>query len=169
MSADVPYENGRLCGTPPRHIDGVTSTLDRLARSWLVVQQTRKALDQQELADDLVKNFKLAEDSLGRKLKSVLRDHPLWPWLSQFPGLGGAHTAIVIGRIGDPRRFPGQQCSAGLHYFPPVLREGSPCPVSYEKKDSETGELRTEIENSAACLGVMLAPRTTSGVRSLWH
>ena len=39
-------------------------------------------------------------------VKKLLHAHPLWPWLDQFPGLGGAQVAWIIARISDPHRFP---------------------------------------------------------------
>ena len=112
-------------------------------------------------------------------LTRTLRHHPVWPWLSQFPGLGGAHVALIIGRIGDPRRFPGQQCSEG-HYFPPIFSVGAACPVTDHRDGSDhrdgagadeagTDERLSERDTAAVCPGVMLPPRETTGVRSLWH
>jgi hypothetical protein len=166
-------------GPPARHIDSATAQLDRLARSWIDVQQTRKALAQRELDDSIVDAFAKAEDKIARALTRTLRSHDLWPWLSQFPGLGGAHTALVIGRIGDPRRYPGQRCSEG-HYLPPVYTVGDPCPIVGDRREIEhevgdgaelagTDERRSESDGLRVCPGVMLEPRTTSGVRSLWH
>jgi hypothetical protein len=199
-------ESASFCGAaPPRHIDGITAELDMLARSWLDVQQTRKALAQRALPEAIVASFTKAETQLSRRLTTTLREHVLWPWLAQFPGLGGAHTALIIGRIGDPRRFPGQRCSAG-HYLPPLYEIGQACPVADNWIGSEvpggdgaagTGESELpygcvaelrhasgmansdvvagadegllESEKASVCPGIMLAPRTTTGVRSLWH
>jgi hypothetical protein len=165
-------------GAPPRHIDLTTAQLDRLARSWIDVQQTRKALAQRELDDDVIAAFLTAEQKLSRALTKTLRSHVLWPWLSQFPGLGGAHTALVIGRIGDPRRFPGQRCSEG-HYLPPLYAVGAPCPIAGPWPESDVlagdsddvgaDESSAESESRDVCPGVMLPPRETTGVRSLWH
>jgi len=168
-------------GAPPRHIDLETALLDRLARSWLGVQQHRKGMAQRELADDIVAEFKRGEDLLSRRLSQALRRHPLWPWLSQYRGLGGAHVALVIGLIGDPRRFPGQRCTEG-HYLPPLYAVGAPCPIAGPDRESDgTGGDGAEAAGAAAdrtgeseagpgcCPGVMLPPRTTSGTRSLWH
>lgn len=166
-------------GLPPRHIDLETAQLDRLARSWLDVQGTRKALAQRELDDRIVASFAKAEQQLSRALTKTLRGHALWPWLSQFPGLGGAHTALIIGRIGDPRRFPGQRCSEG-HYLPPLYAVGAPCPVAVAFPENEAragdgaSEARADERYSASdgpsvCPGFMVPPRETTGVRSLWH
>lgn len=164
---------------PPRHIDIETAMLDRLARSWIDVQQLRKSLVQRELDESIVDAFAAAEAKLSAKLTRTLRAHPLWPWLSQFPGLGGAHTALVIGRIGDPRRYPGQRCSEG-HYLPPLYAVGSACPIAVVAPESDiaTGDGSEFVgtdgdgfgsERRGVCPGVMLAPRTTTGARSLWH
>lgn len=182
-------------GPPPRHIDLQTALLDRYARSWLDLQQTRKAMAQRDMPDEIVAEFRRLEDRVSRLLQRTLRSHDLWPWLSQFPGLGGAHTALVIGRIGDPRRYPGQRCSEG-HYLPPLYAVGDPCPVvgNQRENDAQNGDGQSfavgrvaEIdaldgcESSGAddlahalgrglvCPGTMFEPRTTSGTRSLWH
>lgn len=166
-------------GAPPRHIDLTTAQLDRLARSWLDVQQTRKALAQRELPESVVKSFAKAEAQLSRELTKALRKHALWPWLSQFPGLGGAHTALIIGRIGDPRRYPGQRCLEG-HYLPPLYTVGASCPIVAREGDSDSfdgdgtevagaGGIMPGSEEVVGCPGTMLPPRLGSGVRSLWH
>jgi hypothetical protein len=153
--------------------------LDRLARTWLDLQGTRKALTQRELPDEIVEGFDKMEKRVSALLSKALRKHPLWPWLKQFPGLGGAHTALVIGRIGDPRRYPGQRCSEG-HYLPPLYEIGSPCPVAEREREIERGrgdgadlagaaDAISEVGDDRGCPGIMLEPRPHSGVRSLWH
>lgn len=170
-------------GAPARHIDLQTALLDRYARSWIDLQQTRKALAQRHLPEGIVAEFARLEQLVSGLLKRTLRQHPLWPWLSQLPGLGGAHTALVIGRIGDPRRFPGQRCSEG-HYLPPLYPVGSPCPVvagtaeidreggdgaDSGAQDSGADDDDLAFDGGPVCPGTMLPPRTTTGVRSLWH
>lgn len=169
MSAEMRSEIDAPSGAPARHIDQPTAELDRLARTWLDLQGTRKALAQRELPEAIVSEFGRLEEKVSRILSKTLRAHPLWPWLSQFPGLGGAHTALVIGRIGDPRRYPGQCCSEG-HYLPPLYEIGSPCPVVAKREtlDSKDGGMY-EREVWPDCLGIMLPPRPHTGVRSLWH
>lgn len=140
-----------------------------------------------------------AEQQLSGRLSRLLRQHPIWPWLSQFPGLGGAHTALVIGKIGDPRRFPGQRCSEG-HYLPPLYAAGTPCPIAgachglelcvgdgaetigaadtpggiehpggRSESHPGTAEHVRAIDEKAGCPGVMLPRRPGTGVRSVWH
>lgn len=101
----------------------------------------------------------------------------------------------ATGRIGDPRRFPGQRCSEG-HYLPPLYPVGSPCPVvglaieideedgdgadsgaetrhprgeSLGAQDSGADDPAAAFDLADVCPGTMLPPRTTTGVRSLWH
>ena len=179
MSAKKASESETRSGAPARHIDQPTAELDRLARTWLDLQGTRKALAQRELPDEIVEGFATMEARVSVLLKRALRKHPLWPWLQQFPGLGGAHTALVIGRIGDPRRYPGQRCSEG-HYLPPIYAVGSPCPVAEAEDESDdrrgdgadlagVDDHPAESEGAVSCPGIMLEPRPHSGVRSLWH
>lgn len=111
---------------------------------------TMPALEQ--AADDL----RSIRDSIGRKLKARLRDHVLWPWLEQHPGMGGVHVARMISMIGDPLRFPGRKCALGHHV--PEDWEGD-CPISKRTKD---GEL-------SFCGALVGGVRTGTGVRSLWH
>jgi hypothetical protein len=105
------------------------------------------------------------EEAIDRQIKKALMEHPLWSWLSQYPGLGGVQTARLIAIIDDPRRFPGQMCSGSMieergravrkvHYHPPIHEVGAPCP--------HEGADRT-------CDGMMLPPREGTGVRSVWH
>jgi hypothetical protein len=157
-AADGSSESEQTFGAPPRHIDQTTAELDRYARTWIDLQQTRKALAQRELPDEIVAEFDRLEKKVSALLTRTLRKHALWPWLRQYPGLGGAHTALIIGRIGDPRRFPGQRCTEG-HYLPPLYAEGAPCPIAASTRgidpafgdgaDSDErplAEVRSEIE-----------------------
>lgn len=123
-----------------------------LTATWEDIQKTRLAAAQRG-QDDLAAVLKTQEDRYGRLIRRELEKHPVWPWLSQFPGLGGVHTARLIGLIGDPRRFPGQRCDKG-HYSAPLYAVGSVCPV-------------TTIDGQ--CDGIMLPPRPHTGTRSLWH
>lgn len=194
--AEAPNEIEPCPGLPARHIDRTTAELDMYARTWIDLQQTRKALAQRDLPDEIVAEFTKLEGKVARILQRTLRRHDLWPWLSQYPGLGGAHTALVIGRIGDPRRYPGQRCSEG-HYLPPLYEVGAPCPVvgnscesaaragdghtngsaeSVHEFDVGIGgptagadDEKRESESHHVCPGVMLEPRITTGVRSIWH
>ena len=147
-------ESDVLPGAPSRYLDPQTQTLGYLAATWMDFQQLRKSMAQRELGDALIESAHKIEEQVGRELGKALRRHPLWPWLSQFPGLGGVHTARLIARIGDPRRFPGQQCGEG-HTLVPGYAIGTPCPL-----DDREGN---------GCPGDMLAPRTSTGTRSVWH
>ena len=216
MSIESVREIGDDPGAPARHVDLATATLDRLAADWRRLQKTRKQFAQYDFDPTckgcrdgivlpakahkpycLVAGFALNEARVSAHLTKALRAHPLWPWLEQFPGLGGGHTALVIGRIGDPRRFPGQRCSEG-HYLPPGYPVGSPCPITVASDESErrssdgaslpaaetsdesarvasgmvhpgTDESTAESVCSNVCSGVMLPPRPGTGTRSLWH
>lgn len=178
MTAEPRPEFEHKSGGPPRHIDSVTAQLDRDARAWADAKQTRVAMLQRGMPDIVVVAFAKAEQEIAKMLSRGLRSHVLWPWLSQYPGLGGAHVASVIGRIGDPRRFPGQLCSEG-HYLPPLYAAGASCPVAESLLEShdacgggaqEAGtDDKSARENRAVCPGVMLPPRTNRGVRSVWH
>lgn len=127
---------------------GGTQHLRALCESWEDIRKTRMAC-QQRGRDDLADDLRKMEEREGRKIKKELMALPIWEWLSQFPGLGGVHTARLISRIEDPRKFPGQRCTEG-HYFPPMGAMGQPCPVP-------------------GCGGTTLEPRPGTGVRSIWH
>jgi hypothetical protein len=126
--------------------------LGLLCSSWRDVQQTRLALQQRRMTGPAEAMLKV-EDSLGRAIGKELRKHPIWPWLEQFPGLRGVHTARLISIIGDPRRFPGYGCTEG-HAFAPDYSIGGPCPIVHK--------------DESPCPGTVFA-RPGSGVRSLWH
>ena len=124
---EVPSENDTAYGPPSRHIDPITERLSAYAKAFEDAQKVRKAshLRGDELAAEM---FKDAEDRLSRRLGSTLRKHELWPFLEPLKGLAGPLTARVISIIGDPRRFPGQQCEFG-HTLPAIYPAGTPCPV----------------------------------------
>lgn len=132
---------------------GPVSTLAMLCGSRMDVQQTRMALRQRQ-QEAMSADIQKVEEKLDRLIKKELMGHPVWPWLSQYPGLGGVQVARLISLIRDPRRFPGQKCSVG-HTLSPDHEAGAPCPW-------------VGIDD-AVCEGTMLPPRETTGVRSLWH
>lgn len=140
---------------PSRYIDEATRMLAMLAGGYEDAQRTRLAGMQRELPERLLKHAKTYEDAYSRELTKALRRHLIWPWLSQFKGLGGVHTARLIGMIGDPRRFPGQRCTEH-HTMVPDYAPGTPCPVM-------------DYHSEESCPGTMLEPRPHSGVRSVWH
>lgn len=127
-------------------------SLRLLTSTWEDIQKTRLAAEQRGQSD-LAAILKKQEERYGRMIRRELEKHPIWPWLSQFPGLGGVHTARLLGYIGEPRRFPGQRCDKG-HYSAPLYDVASVCPV---------------VTIDGPCDGVMLPPRPHTGTRSLWH
>jgi hypothetical protein len=138
--ADHPVEDVSGLGLPSRYIDPETELLGQLAATWQDFAQTRKAAAQRQMPEVVVDRFQTMETWLGEQLKKALRQHPLWPWLSQFPGLGGVHTARLIARIGDPRRFPGQQCDRG-HTFTPRDAVSPTSTMACPFVDMATGEV----------------------------
>lgn len=162
-SGESEWANGRAA-------DPATTLLRLWAMTWQDAKQQRLAAMQRHLPERYVKMCGSLEEAALRQLKKAWAQHPLWPWLSQFPGLGGAHTAIVISAIADPRKFPGQRCSVG-HYHAPGLEVGSPCPYVAERarevEDTDGDEDAGAVV--AGCPGVMLPPRLGTGVRSVWH
>ena len=165
--------------------DPITIMLAALGASFEDVQRTRKsqvlrsiaaekngqahvAAQGQAIAEALLK----VEQRVSRELKKALVKHPLYPWLSQYPGLAGPTTARLLGIIADPMRFPGRKCEAG-HYLPETYGE-EVCPVE-RIAECDTPSGRTGVEPSGESglpIGPCLAPvhnRRGSGVRSLWH
>lgn len=137
---------------------GAETGLRSLTASWEDIQKTRLASAQRG-RDDLADALKLLEDRESRKIKRELERHILWPWLKQYPGLGGVHTARVIALIGDPLRFPGRKCEAGhYHSAAEPVREGElavGCGI--------------ELADGTVCTAPVGQPRRGTGVRSLWH
>lgn len=156
MVAESPTESVTLRGpvTPPLDIDVATQYLGFVANAWKDIQQSRISAQQRGL-DDLAEALKKVEDKAARDVKKALMKHPTWGFLKDLPGLGGCYTAILISRIRDPRRFPGQRCSAGWHTLPAIYEVGTPCPM-------------TDTEGTF-CDGTMTDPRPGTGTRSIWH
>jgi len=127
-----------------------------LTAAWEDVQRTRLALDQRGIPSD---GMKAIEDRLGRKIRAELERQPVWPWLSEFPGLGGVHTARLIALIGDPHRFPGRQCDAGHHH--------SAADHHFEI-DVPSG-CGYELADGTVCAAPVGPVRRGTGTRSLWH
>ncbi len=157
-------------------VDVATHQLAGLAKSYQDIQQARVRLSNRSLygralgvLEESIAAMEREEHNLDRALQKALRDHPMYDWLHQFKGFGGPLTARLLAIIGDPRRFPGQQCSRageddsgnrlGAHYHAPIHDVGVPCTA--EEMDAEG--------NFVECGQPMLAPRTTTGVRSIWH
>ena len=152
-----------------RHeIDRVAGLLASLSWSWRDIQQARLAAEQRgltlvrvqhDMLLPLVAELRKVEDHYAEEVKRELRRQPIWPWLSQFPGLGGVHVARLVALIGDPHRFPGQPCTEG-HIAPARYSAGDPCPR--QSRPDADGVVK-------ACAGTMLEPRPHTGKRSLWH
>jgi hypothetical protein len=144
--------------SPSRYIDHDTELLGSLAAMWQDFQQMRLSAGQRGLTTEYTAAFAKVETMFARDLKKALRKHPLWPWLSEHPGTGGVHVARLIARIGNPHRFPGQQCDRG-HTFAPTHALSSTsrvaCPFFNKEKEQ--------------CPGRILPPRTATGVRALWR
>jgi hypothetical protein len=157
--ADTTVAGDTTPGLPSRYIDDETELLGQYAAVWQDFQQMRKSLMQRGMSEADVAVMQKAETHYANQLKKALRRHTLWPWLEQHPGTGGVHVARLIARIGDPRRFPGQQCSLG-HTFAPTLALRSSEVVACPFVDITTGEV---------CPGELLPPRTTSGTRAMWR
>lgn len=185
-------------GPPSRHVDPITEQLAMLAKAFEDAQRVRKASQNRgdELAAEL---FLEVERKLSGRLGRKLEKHVLWPWLEPLKGLAGPLTARVISYMGNPRRFPGQQCSMG-HTLPPLYPVGASCPVTADRVfeiedvnggDGSSSTTEEDHENEACggggfphtvddsdteidsdrvrCVGVMRHPRPGTGVRSFWH
>ena len=135
------------------------SALAGLSWSWRDIQQARLAAEQRHLTI-LAADLKALEARAAREVGKELRKQPVWPWLSQYPGLGGVHAARLVALIGDARRFPGQACTTAGHYAPAIYAVGDTCPrTSAPDRDGVVSK----------CEGTMLPPRPGTGTRSLWH
>lgn len=166
----------RTCAAPSRYIDETTRQLNRLAATFEDVQQSR--LRAENRGDSFSSDaLKVAESKISRALKKTLEAHVLYDWLPA--GLSGARTGRILAAIGDPRRFPGQQCSNG-HTLPPLYEAGTACPVEALERPAESegfsedspgsAEIQPEYEKlNVRCPGVMSEPRPHTGVASLWH
>lgn len=137
-------------------IDALAGSLRSLTAGWEDVQRTRLALDQRGIPSD---GMKLIEDRLGRQIRRALETHPIWPWLSQYPGLGGVHTARLIALIGDPHRFPGRQCEAGHHHSA----------VEVGREIERIAGCGYELTDGTVCAAPIGPVRRGTGTRALWH
>jgi hypothetical protein len=188
-----------MSGEPAIATDGRTALLDDLqllSVSFRQLQRTRVALmnrvhaasrTERPIPEVILGAFagmKTMEDQIARGLKRELRKHPLWPWLSEYPGLAGPLTARLIAIIADPWRFPGRVCARGHHLS--AAYTGELCPY-VEVEDGgeealeddiasaavldggETGEKHAETERRSACLAPIGPIRPGTGVASLWH
>lgn len=153
-----------------------------LTSSWRDVQQTRMAVVQRG-QEDFAALLQPIEDRLSERIKRELRAHPAWPWLAQYPGLGGVHAARLVALIGDPHRFPGAVCDAGHHHAARSgLAMGSnvslACGVSLADESicpAQVGPVRggTGTRHLWAYLGLAPVdghlPRRTRGQQATWN
>lgn len=144
-AAEVGVLDADLGGQPSRFVSPATEVLNIYAKGFEDLQQVRMA---SSLRGDtwLADRLKKEEDAASRRLGKALRDHELWPFLAPLKGLAGPRTGRVIAEIGDPRRFPGQPCTAG-HYLPAGYPVGAPCPIS---ADADMG---SEVEKTRGVSG----------------
>ena len=117
------WKQRRKLGTdeiiPTEYACEITSTLHILANALVGAQRARIAQANRG-ADILSPEFAAlvdvcrdAETVAEKLLTRALRRHPLWPWLKAYPGLGGVHTAQIIGRMRTPWRFPSPRALFG--------------------------------------------------------
>lgn len=133
--------------------------LASLCWTWRDIQQARLAAEQRGFKTTLANELLAVETRVGRQIAKEIRRRPIWSWLSQYPGLGGVHTARLVALIGDARRFPGQGCTGTKrHHVAPLYFVGDPCPVLIWRDGGQV-----------PCDGVMLEPRPHTGVASLYH
>jgi hypothetical protein len=141
---------------PTPGIEGWGGPLRNLTAAWEDVQRTRLALDQHGIPSE---GMRAIENRLGRQVRRELERQPVWPWLSQFPGLGGVHVARLVALIGDPHRFPGRVCEAGHHHSaagdPPAIEGRGGCGI--------------ELADGTVCAALVGPLRPGTGTRSLWH
>lgn len=170
-------------GTEPRDVDDASdgSRLGNLASSWQDIQQLRIRLWQRGFKNDIAKALLEEKKYIGRNGKETTKRvgleievgqwlvrelslQPIWPWLVEHHYPRGVYVARLVALIRDPRRFPGQPCSAPRrHYSPPLYAVGSPCPVLIREKNKDG----KKVENP--CGASLLAPRPHTGVASLHH
>lgn len=184
---------------PPRYIDSITEELGGLAKAFEDIQDSRKRADQRgqpELADDLKTIENRLSRQLGRTLRSHALwpfleplkgvSGPLTARLVsmiqdplRFPGqpCTAGHILRPILPAGTPcpvalaeppnepdgRGGEGDSSGTDVDEAEPVLRRVGAGP------SSPTGETSCASGKETACGGVLLPPRTTTGVSSLWH
>ena len=99
--------------------DPITFALYHQSYVFELMQKMRKAADQRKFAElpgfadehaewlqAAPKHLRWMENKASGELSKTLRQHILWPWLSQFPGLGGHHVARILAMIKNPNNFP---------------------------------------------------------------
>lgn len=135
------------------------SALRAAVESRMDIQRTRLGLIQRGQPEALTEPLRLIEERYDRLIRKELEAHPVWSWLSQYPGLGGFQVARLVAIIGDPHRFPGRVCEAGHHHSAAdhgYASEGAPgCGV--------------ELADESRCAAPVGPVRPGTGTRSLWH
>lgn len=149
VGADAPGETDPFRG----------SDLLRLTMSYEQVQRVRIALSNRGGIG--AEEMKAVEVEIADAIRRELRSHPIWPWLSQYKGLGGVHVARLTAIIGDPHRFPGRVCDAG-HYHPAR-------PEVHDEIASPAGPCGITLADETTCGEAVGPPRQGTGVRSLWR
>lgn len=165
--AENPAELDARGGLAPDFITpglaSLSATLEDLHRASVSAQLRAIASEKQNqgiaatTAGGIATELKRLESQVSYRLKKELTKHPLYPWLSQFPGLAGPTTARLLAVIADPHKFPGLICEAG-HYLPDTYG-GEECPIECRSDDDK---------QDGRCLAPV-HPRHGSGVRSLRH
>lgn len=159
MRVETRPEIERACGpTAPPYPDFATADLARSVRWWIRSDKMQRGMQAAHQPAARIEAMQKVWRAYERDVQKALKSHPLWPWLSDKPGLRGPYVAWIIARIRDPRRFPGQMCFAG-HYLPAIYEEGHPC----------TANVAALGKSPEPCGEVLSAPRPHTGVRSLWH
>lgn len=141
--------------------------LKLLANSYNDAVKFRRTLKQrfgEDACEDML--FQAADvvvEATQKLLMKEFKQHMMYDWMRDHPGLGGVLGAQLVAIIGDPRRFPGQCCNHAIpgqhaHYSPAIYEVGDLCPI----EAYVDGEL-------TRCSSTMLAPREGTGVRSLWR
>jgi hypothetical protein len=148
----APDEDGAVRPAAIEPHTGPALDLKALTAAWEDVQRTRLALLQRGMAVPS-ERMKAIEASLALQVRREMERHPVWPWLSQYRGMGGVHVARLVAIIGDPHRFPGAVCPDGHHHRYDMA--GIPCPVV--------------LDDESVCLRTIGPRRQGTGVRSLWH
>lgn len=142
----------------------LTFLLKRYADAFRDIQRTRKGLEQRGTRSE---GLLVEEEATSRFLAAALQQHPLWPFLEPLTGLTGALAARVIGEIGHPGRFPGQQCANG-HYLVSMFEPSTMCPALVWEEREDGGRAEKRI----ICGAVIQSPRIKqdmTGVRSVYH
>lgn len=162
-----------------REVDVLHDALTFWSKEWAEATEDLKRTRQRR--NSLIRNGWLEEELAGvdhriaakekikqaavRTVKQLLREHPIWPFLEDKPGLRGPRVARIVSIIYDPRRFPGQPCNGPeVHFSIPIYKVGDSCPHQvWVEEEGKRGSIL------APCPGTMCPERKRTGVRSVWH